>query len=284
MRLCVGLFALGSFQVLDALLEIIDVVDSGLRVLRSARQGCFRSWVRLLLGHTWRIANLCISCPRQAGIMFLRVENSSFILDRRRRSIKLWAVFRAILRPAALVALGCCFFLKEEEETAVDVEALEEFLVVVSLADAEEADVLFALPLDAAGPVDLDDVVCVLGFIWMILRARVGGGGRSRSSSGRLVACRDALAPRPVAVRFGEVGESSRRTDAGSGLDGFLVADGTRRGLRAAGGSEKVSTPSSTEYRSLTMSSPDVAGVGGRRGGDMAVAVDESTRGQTGPF
>lgn len=55
------------------------------------------------------MASLCISCPVQAGIISLRVPNSSFILDRLRRSIRLWAVLRAIFRPAALVALGCFF-------------------------------------------------------------------------------------------------------------------------------------------------------------------------------
>lgn len=61
-----------------------------------------------LIALTCRIASLCIS-PVHAGIMPFSTANSSFILDRRRRSIKLCAVFLAIFRPAALVADGCFF-------------------------------------------------------------------------------------------------------------------------------------------------------------------------------
>lgn len=52
---------------------------------------------------------MCIS-PVQAGIMSFRTPNSSFILDLLLRSIKLCAVFLAILRPATLVEEGCFFF------------------------------------------------------------------------------------------------------------------------------------------------------------------------------
>jgi hypothetical protein len=67
------------------------------------------------------MASLCISWPWQAGIISFNVPNSSFILERRRRSIKLCAVLRAILRPAALVALG--FFLAVEAFASGDVWA-----------------------------------------------------------------------------------------------------------------------------------------------------------------
>lgn len=50
-------------------------------------------------GITCNIASLCISWPRHAGIMSLSTPNSSFIFDRRRLSIRLCAVLRAILRP-----------------------------------------------------------------------------------------------------------------------------------------------------------------------------------------
>jgi len=43
----------------------------------------------------------------QAGIMLFKTPNSSFIFDLRRRSIKLYTIFRAIFRPAALVVEGC---------------------------------------------------------------------------------------------------------------------------------------------------------------------------------
>ena len=42
--------------------------------------------------------------------MFLRTSNSSFIFDRRRLSIRLWAVLRATFFPE-LVAPLCPFFL-----------------------------------------------------------------------------------------------------------------------------------------------------------------------------
>lgn len=42
--------------------------------------------------------------------MPFKTVNSSFILDLRRLSIRLCAVFLAIFRPAALVADGCFFF------------------------------------------------------------------------------------------------------------------------------------------------------------------------------
>src|ERR1700749_1752356 len=60
-----------------------------------------------------RMANLCMSWPVQAGIMSLRTPNSSFILDLLRRSIRLCAVLRAILRPAAVLvpAALACFLL-----------------------------------------------------------------------------------------------------------------------------------------------------------------------------
>lgn len=59
---------------------------------------------------TCKMASLCIS-PVQAGIMSFKTANSSFILDLRRRSMRLCAVFLAIFRPAALVADGCFFFV-----------------------------------------------------------------------------------------------------------------------------------------------------------------------------
>ena len=55
------------------------------------------------------MASLCIS-PVQAGTMSFSTANSSFILDLRRLSIRLWAVFLAALRPAALVAEACFRF------------------------------------------------------------------------------------------------------------------------------------------------------------------------------
>lgn len=87
--------------------------------------------------------------------MSLSTPNSSFIFERRRRSIRLCAVLRAILRPA-VVPLP--FVLRAPAvagfAAAVDVEG-------------------------SAASVFLEDGA--RGFIWMILRERVGGGGRAES-------------------------------------------------------------------------------------------------------
>jgi hypothetical protein len=109
---------------------------------------------------TCNIANLCIS-PLHAGIKLFRTPNSSFILLLLRRSIKLCAVFLAIFLPAALVALGC--FLLAPVAAGVCAVAVA-FFAAVFAADAE---------------------VCGCssrGFIWIILRERVGGGGRLNCS------------------------------------------------------------------------------------------------------
>lgn len=112
------------------------------------------------VGLTWRMANLCIS-PVHAGIMPFNTANSSFILDLRRRSIRLCAVFLAIFRPAALVADGC-FFFDAAAAVPFDAAALE---AVEFLADGESSS----------------GSSC-FGFIWMIFRDLVGGGGSVKAS------------------------------------------------------------------------------------------------------
>ena len=113
------------------------------------------------------MANLCIS-PVHAGINPLRTANSSFILDLRRRSIRLWAVFLAIFLPAALVADGCFLF----EPAAGVVEFVPALLL--------DAVLEFEAGVSGLGS--------SRGFIWMILRERVGGGGRANWSLGGLAA------------------------------------------------------------------------------------------------
>jgi hypothetical protein len=107
---------------------------------------------------TCKIASLCIS-PVQAGIRPLRTANSSFIFDLRRRSIRLCAVFLAIFLPAALVVDGC-------------------FLLVPAAVVVEPPPALLLEP-----DLEFEAGVSVLGssrgFIWMIFRERVGGGGRA---------------------------------------------------------------------------------------------------------
>jgi hypothetical protein len=99
---------------------------------------------------------------------FLRTANSSFIFDLRRRSNRLWAVFLAIFLPAALVEDGC--FRLVPPAAAVDPDP--------------------ALPLAAAFEFEagISGLGSSRGFIWMIFRERVGGGGRLNWSLGGLTA------------------------------------------------------------------------------------------------
>jgi len=110
---------------------------------------------------------LCIS-PLQAGIRPFSTPNSSFILDLLRRSIRLCAVFLTIFLPATLVAEGC-FLLAPA--AAVDVDETAEVLVL------EEAVALALV-------VRVCEICSSRGFICMILRDRVGGGGRLNWSFG----------------------------------------------------------------------------------------------------
>jgi len=116
---------------------------------------------------TCKMANLCIS-PLHAGIISLSTANSSFILDRRLRSIRLCAVFLAIFLPAALVADGG-FFLGPAAAVVAG-PALFEFVVAATAL----------VPVGAAGA----GAASSRGFIWMIFRDRVGGGGRTNCSLG----------------------------------------------------------------------------------------------------
>ena len=97
--------------------------------------------------------------------MPFRTLNSSFIFDLRRRSITEWAVFLAIFFPAALVELGCFF--------------------PAAFIAAAEPDPFFALPFKTGrmvGRLSEPSVGFALGFICMIFRERVGGGGKEKSA------------------------------------------------------------------------------------------------------
>lgn len=179
-----------SFELRDAVLQVSNVLYRGLKfgvlvgtysVTQTAqnREACEKGRLRL----TCRIASLCIS-PVQAGIILLRSANSSFILLLRLLSIRLWAVFLAIFLPAALVALGCFFFPCCPSAAAAPCAfpaALAPFVAVV-LATAPAP--LLPLPLVVSLEprvlllVELPAISSCGGFIWMILRERVGGGGR----------------------------------------------------------------------------------------------------------
>ncbi len=123
------------------------------------------------------MASLCMS-PVQAGIIFFRTANSSFILLRRRLSIKLCAVLRAILRPAALVALGC--FLPPLADVPAAPPPLPEALAVAVVLAALLAAPPFPVLLPSLGAEASATSSC-RGFIWIILRERVGGGGRANA-------------------------------------------------------------------------------------------------------
>lgn len=135
------------------------------------------------------MASLCIS-PVHAGIMLLSRANSSFILLLLLRSIKLWAVLRAIFLPAALVALGCFFFVVDSplaEAPPAPAPASDPGAAVLAAAafPAARADDSFVEAEAAA-------VSWVRGFIWMIFLERVGGGGRAKVFSlGSLVVAAD---------------------------------------------------------------------------------------------
>lgn len=110
---------------------------------------------------TCRIASLCISWSLHAGIISFSTPNSSFIFERLRRSIRLCAVFRAILRPAALLELGVLRLGLSTAVVTVDLLFLRAFVLLELLFSSKSFS---------------------RGFIWMILRERVGGGGSVKSS------------------------------------------------------------------------------------------------------
>jgi hypothetical protein len=132
--------------------------------------------------------------------MSLSTPNSSFILDRRRLSMRLWAVLRAILRPAAVVVPGACFRLDPAEAEPPAAAALA--------FDAVGAGAMavwwgFSRPLGDMMVSSLEDW---RGFIWMIFLDRVGGGGRTYSSLGDSTALLFRLEPAACLVREGMEG------------------------------------------------------------------------------
>lgn len=177
-------------------------------------------------------------------------------MDLRLRSIKLCAVFLAIFRPAALVALGC-FFL----EFGVAV-----LLLLLLLAGGLLVSLGFAG--DDVGFGELES----LGFIWMIFRVRVGGGGRLNSSNVLFEpAWRGGLEVRlmDVDARAGDGGDTGQYDPTESFRTDVLGRISPFEGLRAAGGKANGGSVISTPCWSLTTSSPDIEGVRGRRGRDM---------------
>jgi hypothetical protein len=198
---------------------------------------------------TCRIANLCIS-PVHAGIISFKTPNSSFIFDLRLRSIKLCAVFRAILRPATLVEDGCFFFGAE---------------LAGFPADAFEAS------LKGSGA----SSGCPRGLIWIIFLDLVGGGGRAKVSLVGTCAADErrrilTTSLAGIAGDFGEVGwyeeaEEDFVDDALEGWDSPLAT--------AGGGSSKDICREEKWNPSFPLISADGAGVGGWLGRGMIIGI-----------
>lgn len=148
--------------------------------------------------------------------MSLSTANSSFIFDLRLRSITLCAVFLAIFFPATLVELGC-FFVVAFDDPGVPF-LLEALGRAVCILEALEG-------FRVGG-----------GFICMIFRERVGGGGNEKSAF-------------PMAGRIG----------CGFELRPLLFA-----GAMAGEGNSKASSLEACNAPSLPGISEEEAGVGGK--------------------
>lgn len=189
--------------------------------------------------------------------MPLSTANSSFIFDRLRRSIRLCAVLRACFRPAVLDAEACFFFepaAPAGSNVAVVASAVFEVVAVAAAA------ALAAASLEAAAFSALL-TSCPRGFIWIILRVRVGGGGRAKASF---------WASLMVDARL-------RDLTASAACMGYCIAEGPLVCLClsvegswlaiAGGGSSKASCREEIcETPSLPVMSVDDEGVGGRLG------------------
>jgi hypothetical protein len=161
------------------------------------------------------------------------------------------------------LALGCCDVVVVDALSAPAATGFE--LVVLDLP------VLFwagwvALP---AGPVDDDDKV--FGFIWIIFLVLVGGGGKLNSSR---VAAALFVPPRDEVVLIrrppisGDAGETGVwKTTEVLRLLLLLLLPSVTTGLKAAGGRANECSDMLSIGWSLICSSPEAAGVGGRRGG-----------------
>lgn len=200
--------------------------------------------------------------------MSLSTANSSFILDRRRLSIRLCAVFRAIFLPAALVADGCFFFVA----ASLDVEA-------AALAPAPEAVFVEEEPVPESEGAAAADSVCSSwfegrGFIWMIFRERVGGGGSAKGSFEEAFWVEEEARRRDLTASAACIGKPDLA--GGMGCVDFGDTLGSvgevldESWTRAGGGSSKASCRAARSWTpSLPAMSVEEAGVGGRVGRGM---------------
>ena len=201
---------------------------------------------------TCRIANLCIS-PVHAGIMSLSTENSSFILDLRRRSIRLCAVFLAVFRPAALVADDFFFFAAPGAVSAVvDVVAARLVLLTEPLPYVGCSPGLFSSR--------------ARGFIWMIFLDLVGGGGSVKLLSLLAAVTADErlldLTASLGCIRKGVFGDAWDSGETGTFM--LLLSRFAARESMAGGGSSKaICSCNDCLIPSWPFISVEEAGVGG---------------------
>lgn len=168
----------------------------------------------------------------------------------------LCAVFRAILRPAAEVADGCLLRFEFED---VD---------VVELCFEEPGEVWV---LVCSCPVTVD----CFGFICIIFRARVGGGGKAPSAVSTaedIVSCSGAVFALPDNVRLRWPDGLFMRSSGDCGgeccilISEDLEADFVVIGCMAGGGRVNPSMVSDSWITSFAVMSVEVNGVGGGLG------------------
>ena len=111
------------------------------------------------------IASLCISTPWHAGIILFNTANSSFILNLLLRSINECAVFRAVLRVAAVGFVGCTACCG-----AVAVAA-------TTVAFFRPPPFVFPFVIAVAVVFDSATIASGFGFICIIFLDLPGGGG-----------------------------------------------------------------------------------------------------------
>jgi hypothetical protein len=249
-----------GFKFGHTVLKVADVLDRRLDEQCQSRSPG-DGYLGIKTGpHTCKMANLCIS-PVQAGIILLSRANSSFILLRLLLSIRLCAVFLAIFLPAVLDALGG-FFLP----CCCDTGAEASPAVAFALAPAPLPLLPVSLPFDAVVAPDVSAGPSCGGFIWMILRERVGGGGRAKLLSFAWPAAearRRALTTSAAWRGYDDDG------DVGDCL-GVSVGEMRPASWRAGGGSSNATDREASFWvPSCPQMSPEEPGVGGKPGRGM---------------
>jgi hypothetical protein len=227
--------------------------------------------------HTCRMASLCISWPSQAGIISFRTPNSSFILVRLRRSIRLWAVLRAIFRLAAVFGPAAEAFRRApavvvvEEVVAVIWIGMKTLLRVgtgaVGSSNMKAGEAADDMEIAAAGS---SSSFWPRGFIWMIFLLLVGGGGTVYAQLFRRVDAARLCVEGVVGGGDCEVIADVNDTLDRDAVDEFLVVVGDTD--MAAGGRENEASIAP----GLAWISLEATGVGSPDADDMMVVVIKS--------